>query len=265
MCNAACAKIFLIVFNVIFWLAGCGVLGIGIWMKVDPTIVNYLNVANIHQSDPLISHAALLFIVVGGFMFIVGLLGCCGAIRGSQLLLFLYAALVIVVMLAEIAAAVLTLIYKSKVEDHLEESMQKQINEEYRADSMMDSWDFLQVKLKCCGGSGPGDYMDSYWYNSTRTNTTDVVPATCCVLSSGNHENPHVKDNAQCQRDAAVENIMESEYVYVKGCHQSILDWFKMQSLILMIIGFAVGGIQVFGIIAACWLRAALKREKPTV
>ena len=70
-------------------MAGGGVLAIGIWMRVDETIVNYLHVVNIHEADPLIDHAGLIFIAVGGLVFIVGFLGCCGAIRNSQSLLFL--------------------------------------------------------------------------------------------------------------------------------------------------------------------------------
>ena len=70
-------------------LAGGGLLGIGIWMKVDETIVNYLKVVNVDQSDPLIEHASTLFIVVGAYVFIVGFLGCCGALRKNQAMLFL--------------------------------------------------------------------------------------------------------------------------------------------------------------------------------
>ncbi len=64
-------------------------LAIGLWMKIDSTIVHYLHVVNIHQSDPLIDHAGVIFIVVGALVFVVGFLGCFGALRGSQSLLFL--------------------------------------------------------------------------------------------------------------------------------------------------------------------------------
>ena len=57
-------------------------------MKMDATIVNYLHVVNVHQSDPMIDHAALLFIIVGGVVLIIGFVGCLGALRRSQLLLF---------------------------------------------------------------------------------------------------------------------------------------------------------------------------------
>ena len=67
-----------------FQLAGGGLLGIGIWMKLDETIVNYLHVVNVAGSDPLLDHAATLFIAVGGFVFLVGFLGCCGALRKNQ-------------------------------------------------------------------------------------------------------------------------------------------------------------------------------------
>jgi len=75
-------------------VTGLGVLGIGIWMKIDPTIVNFLHVVNIDQSDALIDHAAMLFIIVGGLVCVVGFVGCVGAIRRSQLLLFVVSGII---------------------------------------------------------------------------------------------------------------------------------------------------------------------------
>ncbi len=82
-----------------FQASGAGVLAIGIWMRVDETIVNYLHVVNIHQTDPLIDHAGTIFIVVGALVFCVGFLGCFGAIRSSQGVLFLVRILFCMVLL----------------------------------------------------------------------------------------------------------------------------------------------------------------------
>jgi len=70
-------------------LSGCLLLGVGIWVLVKPSVINYLNVVAVDVSDPLIQHAAVLFIVVGAVVFIVGFVGCCGAYRENERLLLL--------------------------------------------------------------------------------------------------------------------------------------------------------------------------------
>lgn len=70
-------------------LGGAFLLAIGVWVKVDPTMVMYLHVVNVSPSDPLLQYAACVFMVAGGLSFFVGIVGCCGAMREHQGLLFL--------------------------------------------------------------------------------------------------------------------------------------------------------------------------------
>lgn len=46
-------------------------------------------VVNIDATDSLIEHASTLFIIVGAFVFVVGFLGCCGALKKHPGMLFL--------------------------------------------------------------------------------------------------------------------------------------------------------------------------------
>jgi Tetraspanin family len=66
---------------------GCALLVIGITLKVHPTVLNYQNFIEIggsETSDPLILHAAIIFIVVGAVAFVVGFFGCCGALKEQR-------------------------------------------------------------------------------------------------------------------------------------------------------------------------------------
>ena len=63
-------------------------LGFGLWMKLCPTITQYLLVVNIEATDPLLDYAALVFIVVGAAAVVISLIGCCGALKANQALLF---------------------------------------------------------------------------------------------------------------------------------------------------------------------------------
>jgi len=263
MCGVACARTLLIFFNLIFWLAGGGLLGIGIWMKIDDTIINYLKVVNIEASDSLIEHASTIFIVVGAFIFVVGFLGCCGALKKHPGMLFLYALLVFVAMAAEIAAAVLALIYRQKIENHLEESMMRQVSMKYYhpdQNDTTDAWNFLQTELSCCGVNGYKDYVNSFWWNYTRSQSdVPFVPDTCCVLKEKDVTNPEPMDRRKCW-EAAQKEEADDEYINTEGCKKAVDSWFKQHSLILMAVGFGVGAIQIIGFVAACCLRSALRK-----
>lgn len=259
MCTSGVAKCLLIVFNFILFLAGGCVLAIGIWMKIDPTIIHYLHVVNISSTDPLIDFAAWVFIGVGALVFVVGILGCCGAFRGSQSLLFLYAMLLIIIMAAEIVAGVLALIHRKKVKNELQSSMTEQVTFNYTENSVMaKAWNFLQQEMECCGGDNYTDYVNSNWWNNTEARTTNVsmryVPDSCCSGALGSD------DWKVCQEAAKTGNLKNQ--LYNEGCYPKMIEWFEKNSLLFMIIGFAVGGIQILGVIIACCLRSALKKQQ---
>jgi len=66
-------------------LVGCALLAVGIWAKVDESsFAGAVNEADVAHS---LSVASWVIIVVGAVIFILGFLGCCGAIRESQCML----------------------------------------------------------------------------------------------------------------------------------------------------------------------------------
>ena len=70
-----------------FQLSGCALIAVGIWIIVDPSIVKILDFVIEVSQDSLIKYAAYVLIAIGGFVFIVGFLGCCGAIKESKCML----------------------------------------------------------------------------------------------------------------------------------------------------------------------------------
>uniref|UniRef100_A0A8C3N3D8 Tetraspanin 4 n=1 Tax=Geospiza parvula TaxID=87175 RepID=A0A8C3N3D8_GEOPR len=76
-----CIKYLMFVFNLLFWLGGCGILGVGIWLAVTQG-----NFATLSSSFPSLS-AANLLIVTGTFIMIIGFVGCIGAIKENKCLL----------------------------------------------------------------------------------------------------------------------------------------------------------------------------------
>lgn len=66
----------------ILQLAGIAVVSLGIWMLTDATM--YLNVV---QNDANFHTGIYVMIAAGALMFIVGFLGCCGALKESPCML----------------------------------------------------------------------------------------------------------------------------------------------------------------------------------
>jgi len=66
-------------------LIGAGLLALGIWSKVSET-----SLADVIKDDETASNLSYLawgIIVIGAVVFVVGFLGCCGAIKESQCML----------------------------------------------------------------------------------------------------------------------------------------------------------------------------------
>jgi len=259
MCEKGFLKAILCIFNVILWIGGGLLVAIGVWMMFDPTIVNYLQIVDIKESDALLHIAAYVLMAAGGLSFVVGLFGCCGAIRESQPLLFLYAALLFVILLAEFGGAVLAFYYRSQIEGRIVNTMQQQITNDYVTNSTTwTAWNFLQQKMKCCGANGTDDYEFSRWWNDTKTREGQTVPLSCCVSNSTNPDNVVPNNKNQCQNDAK-NHVTTGIYVFNDGCVDKLEEWTQTNTLYFIIIAFAIAVSQILGIIIACSLRSALK------
>lgn len=70
-----------------FQAVGFALLGIGIWLLVDPKRNYILDFVDSSGDEPLLKYAAYIFIAVGSASILVGFVGCCGALKESQLLL----------------------------------------------------------------------------------------------------------------------------------------------------------------------------------
>nr|KAF6371003.1 tetraspanin 9 [Myotis myotis] len=112
-CNMArgclcCLKYMMFLFNLIFWLCGCGLLGVGIWLSVSQG-----NFATFSPSFPSLS-AANLVIAIGTIVMVTGFLGCLGAIKENKCLLLSFFIVLLVILLAELILLILFFVYMDK-------------------------------------------------------------------------------------------------------------------------------------------------------
>ncbi|XP_059150676.1 CD9 antigen-like isoform X2 [Physella acuta] len=151
-----CIKYLMFAFNFLFWLLGCAILGVGIWLRVDQNAAEFL------KDSPkleIIHTAAYVLIAIGFLIMVIGFLGCCGAIRENQCLLatfFLFLFIIFATLLGfGIWAAVARQNFKDITADMLKEGVEK-----YYEDSNQKAFmDTIQTSFHCCGwDKGIADY-----------------------------------------------------------------------------------------------------------
>ncbi|WAR01165.1 CD82-like protein [Mya arenaria] len=212
-----CFKALLIFFNIIFWLSGAAILGVGVWMIVDKNINSYFDVLNVDTHDQYFKYAAYMLIAFGVFVFLVGFFGCCGAIRGSKCLLGL-------------------------VEKKVDDTLKNSIKEKYSVSTTItEAWDVVQIQLDCCGGLSPEDYTGSKF---AERNTTQLIPPSCCVLTNKNEAEEKPRSAIAKNATACMEK--EADYYHEKGCKEGLIDWAKMHTAILIGVAMGIGAIQLY-------------------
>ena len=86
--TSLCTGLIDIIF-ICFQLVGATLLGVGLYVKLDSNTNDLLDVLKLAGEDELLHTAAILVIVVGALIFVVGFFGCCGACQESTYMLFI--------------------------------------------------------------------------------------------------------------------------------------------------------------------------------
>ncbi|XP_063795563.1 tetraspanin-1 [Pseudophryne corroboree] len=174
-----CIKVLMILFNLAIFLAGGTLLGVGIWVSVDS--VSFLKIFGT-LPDNIASqfvNVGYFLIAIGALLVILGFLGCCGAQKESKCLLITFFSIVLIIFIAEVAGAVVALVYSSVAESFLQSVLTPVIKQQYGSNKdVTNSWNTLMTDLKCCGLNNYTDFNDSpYMKNGT-------YPTQCCSSNS---------------------------------------------------------------------------------
>ncbi|KAL3269810.1 hypothetical protein HHI36_008868 [Cryptolaemus montrouzieri] len=157
-------------------------------------------------------------VIVAGLLICLAFVGLCGAVRECYLKLFVFAGLLIAVLLVSLLVHLFMLPPEEDDDEEGEEpapskreipiySMTKMasydskyLSNYYKDTIFSKKWDEMHRKFRCCGPTGPGSWL----------NANLKIPYSCC----------HLQDNSS---DPVLELCRESvhgDYVYMKGCPQ---------------------------------------------
>lgn len=231
-----CMKTLLMVFNVIFWFTGIGILAAGIWMKVD--LYKYMNLTTNDTSA-----IAYVLIGTGVVIILIGMLACCCTAKGVPVLLYLYSAFLMVVFVVELSAGISGYAYRTKLGAGFQEGLNKSLMNYARDIEIHLSVDRLQSTLKCCGKDKFQDWFLTPWANKTRS-----VPESCCKVS----------------RDTCRHTMLQPEPtdIYKSGCYSTVVNF--VDGNIGAIGGAALGFafFQLIGVFLSCCLAKHINKAK---
>ncbi|XP_075408319.1 tetraspanin-9 isoform X3 [Tenrec ecaudatus] len=205
-----CLKYMMFLFNLIFWLCGCGLLGVGIWLSVSQG-----NFATFSPSFPSLS-AANLVIAIGTMVMVTGFLGCLGAIKENKCLLLSFFIVLLVILLGELILLTLFFVYMDKVNENAQKDLKEGLllyNTENNV-GLKNAWNIIQAEMRCCGVT---DYTD--WFPVLGEN---MVPDRCCM------------ENSQgCGRNATTP-------LWKTGCYEKVKMWFDDHKHVLGTVGMCI-------------------------
>lgn len=178
-------KVMMFIFNGIIFLAGAAILGVGIWVKVGSgSILGFIQ--GIKDAPPelyQVLNVGYLLIAIGAVLVIIGFLGCFGAVRESRCMLLLFFIIVLVIFVAQIAGAVVILVFKPLAEDLIQKlgtQAVDSIKKDYGQNpDVTGLWNATMNTLKCCGFNNYTDFTGSPFEKNTH-----LYPQQCCKGAS---------------------------------------------------------------------------------
>ena len=224
-----CVKYLTFVFNFLFFLTGCGFLGIGIWLNVeradwqDVSDYDYITVANVA-------------IAAGVLIIIMAFLGCCGAIMENKYMLLVFFIFLLVIFLMELGAGISAYVWRGEVEEKVKEMLKERIPDRYeKEEGLQRAIDKVQDTFNCCGVDGINDW--------------NYVPDSCCKNDQSCPKKPSVKGD-QTQLD----NFNKV------GCVNEVKDFIKENLLYIGLCGLVFAAFQITGMTFAMMLFCHIRK-----
>ncbi|KAK7896792.1 hypothetical protein WMY93_022117 [Mugilogobius chulae] len=221
-----CLKYIFFFFNLLFWISGCIILGVSIYLKVT-------------KDQNAITNEALpavdLLIAVGVIIMVLGFLGCCGAVKENRCMLLIFFIFLLLIFILLVAAGILGAVGENNVKDWIKQRMEKYLPLSDQPQNVIDDIYKMQTELKCCGLlKGPADWTklpDSCKCSTTGT-TTGTTAAPDCTNG-----------------------------VYQTTCTDRIIEEMQKRMGIVLGIAFAIAALLIFGMVISMILYCQIAKK----
>ncbi|NXU20108.1 CD82 protein, partial [Pardalotus punctatus] len=243
----------------LFQILGAVILGFGIWILADKTSF----IAVLQMSSPSLKTGAYILIGVGALTMLMGFLGCLGAVNEIRCLLGLYFTCLMIILLAQVAAALVIYFQKETLKDELSKVVEDLIknydplNEDERR-NLQDAWDYVQTQIACCGWTGADD-----WENNEilKNKSNAEYPCSC-----SNRSKDLVEGRGFCSLDEPVNGTATyADWpVHEQGCMDGVEQWLKDNLGVILGVCTGVAVIELLGMILSISLCKNIHSEDYT-
>ncbi|XP_034450381.1 tetraspanin 35 isoform X1 [Hippoglossus hippoglossus] len=237
-------KYTMFVFNGIIFLAGAAILGVGIWVKVDSgSVLGFLGkIENAPPELKQVLDVGYLLIAIGLVLLIIGFLGCCGAMKESKCMLLLFFIIVLLVFIAEVAGAVVILVFRPLTDELLQKlrtAAVQNIRKDYgKNEDVTGLWNTTMTGLQCCGFDNSSNFVGSPYY----VDHNKQFPPQCC---------PDLKSS--CNQTMA-DSGMKSP-----GCFQKIKDLIEINALVIVGVALGIAALEICAMVVSMILYCRIK------
>ncbi|XP_025959439.1 tetraspanin-1 [Dromaius novaehollandiae] len=230
-------KVMMVLFNLAIFLGGATLLGVGIWVIVDGK--SFFDIFGAISTSVLqVVNVSYFLIVIGAILVVIGFLGCCGAQKESKCLLMVFFTVVLIIFIAEVAAAVVALVYTGLAETLLTATVTPLLKEKFgKEPSLTQIWNVTMNELHCCGLNNYTDLTDSPWLQQYHT-----YPAPCCSGSQPCNET----------RAAASD---------VPGCFEQLLTEIRTNSGVVGGVAAGIAALEIASMTVAMYLYCRLDEK----
>jgi len=227
-----CVKLLLFAFNLIFVIAAIALIAVGAYVQIK--LVDYYDFFGNEYTGP-----GILLIVVGVFIFLIAFFGCMGALKENYCLTMSFAVLLAVVFIMMIAGGIAAYVMRNSIEKEVTSILsdaQKNFNLPGH-EGVTKTWNKLQHEFACCGVKNSTEWPALL--NGT-------YPASCCI------------DDTTCDTAKAAD-------MKQTPCEDAFVNWLKDKVAIIGGVGVGLAFIMIVGVLFACCLARAIRKEYEVV
>ncbi|KAJ8022519.1 Tetraspanin-17 [Holothuria leucospilota] len=255
-----CVKYSLFLYNFIFWVVGALFIAAGIWAFHDRGVFNELKELGTSNISFLTDPVIWLFFL-GSVVFILGTMGCLGALRENICMLKTFTVMMGIILLLEIGGGIAVYFYRAEIEGEITNFVSDVTIKEYRDNpDFQDLIDAVQTSLSCCGVVSYNDWDMNIYFNCSgppRNPEACGVPFSCCV-PEGDSE----VVNTQCGYGVRKMSDSIASKIYTSGCIDEFRAWINTYLYYLAGVAGLIILVELFGFCFAQSLINDVKRQR---